>query len=92
MWHVERVDILARSSGIREELRRLRNGYFIYRMEEVMRQNLKLKGRLQNYLSWPLILMIPFIIINIPVYLENVEAGGLISAFLVVYFVCLVPN
>lgn len=53
-----------------------------------MRQNLKLKGRLQNYLSWPLILMIPFIIINIPVYLENVEAGGLISAFLVVYFVC----
>lgn len=53
-----------------------------------MKQNIKLKGRLRNYLNWPMFLVILLIIMNIPVYMIQVEAGALVSSFLVVYVVC----
>ena len=52
-----------------------------------MKQKLRLKGKLRNYLLCPLYMTILLAILNIPIYFVNREAGGLVSAFLVVYFI-----
>lgn len=57
-----------------------------------MKQNLKLKGKLRNYLYWPMLLTILLLILNIPIYFVNGEAGVLVSGFLVVYFVCVLAS
>ena len=53
-----------------------------------MKQNLKLKGRLRNYLYLPLYLTILLVLLNIPIYFFDKRAGGMVTAFLLVYFVC----
>ncbi|MDE6906156.1 MAG: DHH family phosphoesterase [Lachnospiraceae bacterium] len=54
-----------------------------------MKHNLKLKGRLRNYLILPMLLTILLVILNIPIYFVNQEAGVMVSGFLVVYVVCM---
>ena len=53
-----------------------------------MKHNLKLTGRLRNYLILPIFLTILLVILNIPIYFVNQEAGVMVSGFLVVYVVC----
>lgn len=53
-----------------------------------MKQNLKLKGRLRNYLYLPLYLTILLVLLNIPIYFFDKRAGGMVTVFLLVYFVC----
>lgn len=55
-----------------------------------MKQKLKLKGRLRNYLYSPLYLTILLLILNIPIYFVNREAGVMVSGFLAIYFICVV--
>jgi c-di-AMP phosphodiesterase-like protein len=54
-----------------------------------MKHNLKLTGRLRNYLILPIFLTILLVILNIPIYFVNQEAGVMVSGFLVVYMVCM---
>ncbi len=54
-----------------------------------MKHNLKLTGRLRNYLILPIFLTILLVILNIPIYFVNQEAGVMVSGFLVVYVVCM---
>lgn len=53
-----------------------------------MKQNLKLKGRLRNYLYLPLYLTILLVLLNIPIYFFDKRAGAMVTAFLLVYFAC----
>lgn len=53
-----------------------------------MKQKLKFKGRLRNYLSWPLYLTILLFLLNIPIYFTDREAGLMVTGFLVVYAIC----
>lgn len=53
-----------------------------------MKQNLKLKGRLRNYLYLPLYLTILLLLLNIPVYFLNRKAGAVVTVFTVIYFMC----
>ncbi|MCI8326977.1 MAG: DHH family phosphoesterase [Lachnospiraceae bacterium] len=57
-----------------------------------MKQNIKLKGRLRNYMYWPMILTILLLLINIPVYMINVKSGFVVSGFTVVYFIVVVSS
>ena len=52
-----------------------------------MKRNIKLKGRLRNYMYWPMILTILLVILNIPIYLINVKSGGVVTGFTVIYFI-----
>lgn len=52
-----------------------------------MKQNIKLKGRLRNYMFWPLILTILLVLLNIPIYMINVKSGCVVTGFTVVYFI-----
>ena len=54
-----------------------------------MKHNLKLTGRLRNYLILPIFLTILLVILNISIYFVNQEAGVMVSGFLVVYVVCM---
>lgn len=53
-----------------------------------MKYKLKLKGKLRNYLFWPLLLTILLILLNIPIYCIDKEAGMMVSVFVVIYFLC----
>lgn len=53
-----------------------------------MKQNLKLKGKLRSYLHMPLYLTVLLFILNIPIYFIDRKAGGLVTGFLIVYFIC----
>lgn len=53
-----------------------------------MKQKLKFKGRLRNYLNWPLYLTILLFLLNIPIYFTDREAGLMVTGFLVVYAIC----
>ena len=50
------------------------------------KQNVKLKGKLRNYMLWPLLLTILLVIMNIPIYFMDVKAAGMVSGFVAVYF------
>ncbi len=50
-----------------------------------MRAKMKLKGRFRNYLYWPLLATILLVLMNIPVYLIDRRAGGLLTGFTVLY-------
>lgn len=52
-----------------------------------MQQKIKLKGRLRVYLSWPLLLTIVLVVLNVPLYFVDPGLGGLFSGFVVLYFV-----
>lgn len=47
---------------------------------------MKLKGRLKSTLTWPLLLTIFLVIMNIAVYFANIRAGLVVTLFTVVYF------
>ena len=51
-----------------------------------MKQNIELKGRLRNYMCWPLLLTVLLVVMNIPLYTVDVLAGGMFSIFTVIYF------
>ncbi len=52
-----------------------------------MKSKIKFKGRLRNYMYWPLILTILLAIINIPAYFLDVRMGMLFTCFVLLYFV-----
>ena len=59
-----------------------------------MKRNIKLKGRLRNYMYWPMILTILLAVFNVPVYMINTKSGCVVTVFTVIYFivVCLSYN
>ena len=52
-----------------------------------MKKNIKFKGRLRNYLLSPMLLTILLILMNVPIYIYQLRAGLMVSAFVVIYFV-----
>lgn len=40
-----------------------------------MKRNIKLKGRLRNYMYWPMILTILLAVFNVPVYMINTKSA-----------------
>lgn len=52
-----------------------------------MKSKIKLKGRLKNYMYWPLFLTILLVILNIAAYIMNVKTGALFSGFVLLYFI-----
>ena len=59
-----------------------------------MKRNIKLKGRLRNYMYWPMVLTILLAVFNVPVYMINTKSGCVVTVFTVIYFivVCLSYN
>ena len=51
-----------------------------------MKRKIRLKGALKKYMYWPLILTGLVILMNIPVYYMNKNAGICVSIFTVIYF------
>lgn len=54
---------------------------------EDMKQNIKLKGRLRNYMYWPMVLTILLVLLNIPIYIINIKSGFVVTGFTVIYFI-----
>lgn len=52
-----------------------------------MKRDIKLKGRLRACMYWPIILMIPLILINIPMYMINAKSGGAVTGFTILYVI-----
>lgn len=52
-----------------------------------MKRNIRLKGRLRNYMYWPMMLTVLLAALNVPMYFINKKAAGMVTAFLVVYFI-----
>lgn len=52
-----------------------------------MGKKLKLKGRLKTYLQIPLLLGIILVLVNAWIYLVNIQAGVILSVFLLIYLV-----
>ncbi len=52
-----------------------------------MKKSIKFKGRLRNYLYWPMLLTVLLVLMSIPMYFYQQEAGLLMSAFTAVYFI-----
>lgn len=50
-----------------------------------MRKRINVKGALRIYLSWPIILSLLLIIMNIAIYMVNIDAGILMLGFLLFY-------
>ncbi|MGN0141172.1 MAG: DHH family phosphoesterase [Roseburia sp.] len=48
--------------------------------------NVKFKGKLRWYLSWPLMLTVLLVITNVLVYINDIKAGVWVSVFLALYF------
>lgn len=49
-------------------------------------RSIKLKGKLRLYLSWPLILTIVLVAMNVILYMDHIQSGILFSIFIVIYF------
>ncbi len=54
-----------------------------------MKKRESFKGPLKNYMSWPLLLTVPIILLNIPLYSIDRRAGICVSIFAAVYFVAM---
>ena len=52
-----------------------------------MKRKIRLKGHLKSYMYWPLMLTILVVLMNIPVYYMNTNAGICVSIFTVLYFI-----
>lgn len=50
-----------------------------------MKEKIKLKGQLNVYMRWPIILTVLLVIMNIPLYLIDLKAGAVATVFTVVY-------
>lgn len=51
-----------------------------------MKRKIRLKGQLKNYMYWPLMLTILLIVMNVPMYYINPQAGFCVTVFSVIYF------
>ena len=51
-----------------------------------MKNSVKLKGRLKTYMMYSIYLGIVLVLVNVGVYLIDVRAGFLLSAFVFFYF------
>lgn len=54
------------------------------------RSSIKLSGRLKAYLDWPVVVTIFLVIMNIAVYIMNVNAGIVVSACIGIYIIALI--
>ena len=52
-----------------------------------MKRKIRLKGQLKTYMYWPLMLTVLVVLMNIPVYYMNTNAGICVSIFTVLYFI-----
>lgn len=52
-----------------------------------MKKKIRFKGKLRNYLYWPMLLTILLLLINVGIYFYDTTSGMVISGFLVVYFI-----
>lgn len=52
-----------------------------------MKKSIKFKGRLRNYMYGPMLLTVLLVLMNIPIYFYQQEAGLAVSVFIVIYFV-----
>ena len=52
-----------------------------------MKKNIKFKGHFRYYMYGPILLTILLILMNIPMYFYQMEAGLMSSVFTVVYFI-----
>lgn len=50
-----------------------------------MKESLRIKGDLRNYLAWPLYIGIIMVLFNIPMYMFDIKAGFTMSGFTVAY-------
>lgn len=50
-----------------------------------MNEKIKLKGQLKSYVRWPLIMTVLLIIMNVMLYLVDLKAGAIATAFTAVY-------
>ncbi len=50
-----------------------------------MNKKIRLKGRLQMYLLWPLLLSLLLVLMNLGIYTLNIRCGVVVSAFIVLY-------
>lgn len=51
-----------------------------------MNKNIKLKGRLKGYLGWPIYLTVLLVIVQVPIYFYDRNAGFVLTGFTAVYF------
>ena len=51
-----------------------------------MKSNVKLKGKLRNYLYTPLALTVLLVVINIVIYMDSTRSGVMFSGFVLLYF------
>lgn len=52
-----------------------------------MKRNIRFKGKLRNYLYWPMFLTVLLIAMNIPMYFYDKKCGIMISGFTCIYFI-----
>lgn len=52
-----------------------------------MKKKVKVKGTLQSYLRWPIMLSLLLVVMNIGIYLINSEAGFAMFGFVIVYVI-----
>ena len=57
-----------------------------------MKKNIKFKGRLKSYMISPMLLTILLILMNIPIYIYEIKAGLMVSAFTAIYFIIVTVN
>ena len=50
-----------------------------------MNEKIRLKGQLKSYMRWPLLLTILLVLMNIWIYVIDLRAGALMTAFVIVY-------
>lgn len=50
-----------------------------------MKNNVRLQGSLKKYYRWPVLITMMFALMNILIYQFSVKAGGIVSAFLLIY-------
>lgn len=52
-----------------------------------MKSSIRFKGKLRNYLYWPMFLTVLLVIMNVPIYFYDRKCGILITGFTIIYFV-----
>lgn len=57
------------------------------RWETSMKKKIKVKGALKIYLSWPILLSLLLICMNISIYVINKQAGTVMAGFTVIYII-----
>lgn len=52
-----------------------------------MKRNIRFKGKLRNYLYWPMYLTLLFLLIDVGIYFLDIRCGIIVSGFIVVYLI-----